>query len=150
MKQVLHHLKKYTLPILACLALLCVQTYCDLSLPEYMSNIVNVGIQQGGIDSIVPERLRAENMEALELFMTADEKETILSYYSQEEINGDQMYVLGNVKTEELTELENTLRNPMAALYLMQNYNSQTEGEASESGNLTDSVLGNETEFTTM
>lgn len=148
MKQVLHHLKKYTLPILACLALLCVQAYCDLSLPEYMSNIVNVGIQQGGIDSIVPERLRAEDMEALELFMTADEKETILSYYSQEEINGDQMYVLGNVKTEELTELENTFRNPMAALYLMQNYNSQTEGEASESGNLTDSVLGNETKFT--
>ena len=148
MKQVLHHLKKYTLPILACLALLCVQAYCDLSLPEYMSNIVNVGIQQGGIDSIVPERLRAEDMEALELFMTADEKETILSYYSEEEINGDQMYVLGNVKTEELEELENTLRNPMAALYLMQNYNSQTEGEASESGNLTDSVLGNETEFT--
>ena len=97
MKQVLHHLKKYTLPILACLALLCVQAYCDLSLPEYMSNIVNVGIQQGGIDSIVSERLRAEDMEALELFMTADEKETILSYYSQEEINGDQMYVLGKL-----------------------------------------------------
>lgn len=148
MKQVLHHLKKYTLPIIACLALLCVQAYCDLSLPEYMSNIVNVGIQQGGIDSIVPERLRADDMESLELFMTADEKENILSYYSQEEINGDQMYVLKDVKTKELEELEEDLKSPMATLYLMQNYSSQTDGEGSESGNLTDSVLGGQNQMT--
>lgn len=148
MKQVLHHLKKYTLPIIACLALLCVQAYCDLSLPEYMSNIVNVGIQQGGIDSIVPERLRADDMESLELFMTADEKENILSYYSQEEINGDQMYVLKDVKTKELEELETDLKSPMATLYLMQNYSSQTDGESSESGNLTDSVLGGQNQMT--
>lgn len=148
MKQVLHHLKKYTLPIIACLALLCVQAYCDLSLPEYMSNIVNVGIQQGGIDSIVPERLRADDMESLELFMTADEKENILSYYSQEEIKGDQMYVLKDVKTEELEELETDLKSPMATLYLMQNYSSQTDGEGSESGNLTDSVLGGQNQMT--
>lgn len=148
MKQVLHHLKKYTLPIIACLALLCVQAYCDLSLPEYMSNIVNVGIQQGGIDSIVPERLRADDMESLELFMTADEKENILSYYSQEEINGDQMYVLKDVKTKELEELEEDLKSPMATLYLMHNYSSQTDGEGSESGNLTDSVLGGQNQMT--
>lgn len=148
MKQVLHHLKKYTLPIIACLALLCVQAYCDLSLPEYMSNIVNVGIQQGGIDSIVPERLKADDMESLELFMTEDEKENILSYYSQEEINGDQMYVLKDVKTKELEELEEDLKSPMATLYLMQNYSSQTDGEGSESGNLTDSVLGGQNQMT--
>ena len=148
MKQVLHHLKKYTLPIFACLALLCVQAYCDLSLPEYMSNIVNVGIQQGGIESIVPERLRADDMEALELFMTPEEKETVLSHYTSEEVYGDPMYVLGDIKTEELKELEESFKSPMATLYLLQNSASQNGENSSESGNLTDSVLGSEHQMT--
>ena len=148
MKQELHHLKKYTLPIFACLALLCVQAYCDLSLPEYMSNIVNVGIQQGGIESIVPERLRADDMEALELFMTPEEKETVLSYYTPEEVYGDPMYVLGDIKTEELKELEESFKSPMATLYLLQNSASQNGENSSESGNLTDSVLGSEHQMT--
>ena len=49
------YLKPFTALILASIVLLFVQAMCDLSLPDYMSNIVNKGIQQGGIESAVPE-----------------------------------------------------------------------------------------------
>ena len=49
MKKLLHYAKPYVLPILICVVLLFVQAACDLNLPNLMSDIVNVGIQQGGI-----------------------------------------------------------------------------------------------------
>lgn len=144
MKHVLKHLKKYTIPILACLMLLCVQAYCDLSLPEYMSNIVNVGIQQGGIESIVPERLRAEDFDSMVLFMTLDEQDAVNSYYTHETINGDDMVVLGDIGDDDLKELEDILRTPMAALYLIQS----AEGTAdSQQGSLYSGVFGSDYQF---
>ena len=55
MKKILQCLKKLTLPILLAVVLLAVQAQCDLALPDYMSDIVNVGIQQGGIENATPE-----------------------------------------------------------------------------------------------
>lgn len=148
MKYVLKHLKKYTVPILACLALLCVQAYCDLSLPEYMSNIVNVGIQQGGIESIVPQRLRAEDMDAMELFMTEEEQEIVEFCYTVENINGDDMYVLGDVTSYELETLETVLKTPMATLYLIQSAGTAgAEDSDSQQGSLYDGVFGGEHQF---
>lgn len=146
MKYVLKHLKKYTIPILACLALLCVQAYCDLSLPEYMSNIVNVGIQQGGIESIVPERLRSEDMKAMALFMTEDETGAVSSCYTEETINGDGMAVLGDVTSGELESLEKVFRIPMATLYLIESGASKTEEGAGsqQEGSIYDGVFGGE------
>ena len=57
----------------ACLvvfALLAVQAYCDLSLPDYTSKIVDAGIQQGGIESTVPDTVRDTTLQALELLMS--------------------------------------------------------------------------------
>ena len=54
MKKILKCLKKLTLPILLAVILLAVQAQCDLALPDYMSDVVNVGIQQGGIENATP------------------------------------------------------------------------------------------------
>ena len=68
MRKLIKYLKKSVLPILAILVLLVVQAFCDLSLPEKISDIVNVGIQQGGIAQIAPMEIRKSQMERLFLF----------------------------------------------------------------------------------
>jgi len=60
MKQIGSLLKKFTFPILCVIALLWIQATCDLSLPDYTANIINVGIQEKGIDSTIPLALRSE------------------------------------------------------------------------------------------
>lgn len=80
MKKILKCLKKLTLPILLAVILLAVQAQCDLALPDYMSDVVNVGIQQGGIENATPEKIREREMEYLLMF--TDEDEAILSAYT--------------------------------------------------------------------
>ena len=53
MSKVLRYLKPFTLSIILVMGLLIVQAFCDLSLPDYTSNIVNVGIQQNGIKNLL-------------------------------------------------------------------------------------------------
>ena len=63
--------------VLIIVALLFLQAYCDLSLPSYTSNIINVGVQQGGIEDSVPDEIRSSSMEQLMLFMDEDDQETV-------------------------------------------------------------------------
>lgn len=81
MLKLLKYLKKSALPILLILGLLVIQAYCDLSLPAYTSDIVNIGIQQGGITEKTPEVVRESTMANILMFATAEEKEQILSAY---------------------------------------------------------------------
>ncbi len=76
------YLKPYTWLLLAAIALLFVQAMADLALPNYMSEIVNVGIQQGGIESAVPSAIRKDQMDKAMFFMSADEKEQVLANYT--------------------------------------------------------------------
>ncbi len=74
-------MKPFLLPLLLAIALLYVQAMSDLALPDYMSNIVNTGIQQSGIDSAVPEAIKASDMSKLTLFMDASGQELVLERY---------------------------------------------------------------------
>jgi len=76
------YLKPYLLLILIAVVLLFVQANADLALPDYMSDIVNYGIQQGGVESAVPVAIRQSEMDRLALFMSAGDKTTVLSYYT--------------------------------------------------------------------
>lgn len=58
-------MKPYAATILMIVVFLVLQAYCDLSLPGYTSDIVNVGIQQGGIDTAIPEQISVEDMDRL-------------------------------------------------------------------------------------
>jgi len=69
MKRLMRYLRPYLGLVLAAIALLYGQANCDLALPDYMSKIVNVGIQQGGVESPVPDAMRATTMVRLALFM---------------------------------------------------------------------------------
>lgn len=76
------YLKPFTALILAAILLLFVQAISDLSLPDYMSDIVNKGIQQGGIVDAVPKAVRESTMNKLTVFMSESEKEVILRSYT--------------------------------------------------------------------
>ncbi len=75
-------LKPYLLLILMAVALLFVQANADLALPDYMSNIVNYGIQQGGIQNAVPIAMRQSEMNRLVIFMSPEDKATVLNNYA--------------------------------------------------------------------
>ena len=81
MKHIFKTLKKYTLPILMVLVLLVIQAMCDLALPDYTSKIVNVGIQQGGIENAVPEVMTEENYNKFMLFVDEDKKNVVKDNY---------------------------------------------------------------------
>ncbi|MGA9397838.1 MAG: ABC transporter ATP-binding protein [Anaerolineaceae bacterium] len=81
MLRLVKYLKPYTLLILIAVALLFVQANADLALPDYMSKIVNNGIQQGGIENAVPEAIRQSKMDRLFLFMSSAEQSVVKADY---------------------------------------------------------------------
>jgi ATP-binding cassette subfamily B multidrug efflux pump len=76
------YLKPFIGLIVAAIVLLFVQAMADLALPDYMSNIVNKGIQQSGIDNAVPKAVRQSEMNKLTLFMNDEEKNDVLNNYT--------------------------------------------------------------------
>lgn len=82
MKHLLKYIKRYLPLILLAIVLLFVQANADLALPDYLSRIVNVGIQQGGIENAVPLAIRQSEMERLTLFMSPADKAAVLGDYT--------------------------------------------------------------------
>jgi len=89
--------------------LLLLQAYCDLSLPDYTSKIVNVGIQQKGVEDGVPDEIREDSMKKLFLFMDEEEQAEIKESYTLE--NG--IYTLNEINTETKEELNSIFGIPM-------------------------------------
>ncbi len=85
MIKLMKYLKKSAGYIVLIVALLFVQAYCDLSLPDFTSKIINVGIQQKGIEDSVPEKLRDSTMQSLKLFMDDAQKDEVVENYTQED-----------------------------------------------------------------
>ena len=88
MIKLMKYLKKSAGYIVIIIALLFLQAYCDLSLPNYTSNIINVGIQQNGIEDSVPEKIRKTSMDSLKLFMDDDDAKTVDKFYEED---GDEL-----------------------------------------------------------
>ena len=81
MNKLIKYLKKSTLPIIFIVALLVGQAICELALPDYTSNIVNVGIQQGGVENAVPKIIRKSELDKTMIFLDSSDKETVLDNY---------------------------------------------------------------------
>lgn len=85
MLNILKYLKKHGGMVVLILALLCVQAYCDLTLPKYTSDIVDVGIQQSGVERVAPQQMRGTTMEALTLFLSDEDEATLRAAYTAAE-----------------------------------------------------------------
>ena len=119
MKKLFQFLKPYVAQVLLILCVLVVQAYCDLSLPTYTSDIVNVGIQQSGIDENVPEYISEEEMNRLTLFMSKDDSEYVKDAYEKSqnsfEFDGEVLALKDSVKAEDkkLEKLADKMELPM-------------------------------------
>jgi ATP-binding cassette subfamily B multidrug efflux pump len=81
MLRLIKYLKPYIFLILITIALLFVQANADLALPDYLSKIVNNGIQQGGVENAVAAAIRQSQMDKLVIFMSAEDKALVLDSY---------------------------------------------------------------------
>ena len=95
--------------ILLIFALLFLQAYCDLSLPSYTSKIVDVGIQQKGIEDGVPDKIRESSLSMLKIFMEEDEREKVNAAYTK---SGD-VYERNKISEEDREELNKIFGVPM-------------------------------------
>ena len=82
MRKIFTYLKPYILWVGVCVALLFGQAMSDLSLPNLMSDIVNVGIQQGGIEESAPIAISEKGMKLMQTFMTDADKQTVVDQYT--------------------------------------------------------------------
>ena len=113
MLKLMKYLKKSAGSIVLIIGLLFLQAYCDLSLPDCTSKIINVGIQQKGIEDGVPEKIRESSLENLQLFMSQEDKTEISNAYKQE----DGIYVLhDDITKEERENLNEIFCKPMLML----------------------------------
>ncbi len=144
MLKVLKYLKKSWVSVVAIILLLCLQAYTDLALPDYTSKIVNVGIQQGGIEDAVPEAIRSSQMENLLVFTNEDGQ--ILNYYTLLErgsmdekeyeeqveeypvLENEAIYVLKeDISEEERNTLSEQMAKPLMMLASLENEETQEQ-----------------------
>ena len=128
MTKIFKQLGRHWAACLAVVALLVVQAYCDLSLPDYTSKIVDTGIQQGGIESPVPDTVRDTTLQALELLMTEDDAALADAAYGDPDADGVRMLN----RDADTAALESAFTTPDIVLYMAAAQNAATAAGTTE------------------
>ena len=115
MSKIFKNIAPYWRSVIIILALLFVQAWCDLSLPSYTSDIIDVGIQNRGVEHVIPEEITEEDYMSAMLFMTEEEKTLWENSYAKEDSN----YVRADLSEEELEGLDEELILPLLMNYQM-------------------------------
>ncbi|WP_331669497.1 ABC transporter ATP-binding protein [Emergencia timonensis] len=113
MKRIFKNLIPYWKTIILIVLLLMVQAYCDLALPQYTSDIIDVGIQNGGVEHITPEKITSKEFKEAQIFMNDDEKELWQSAYAKD---GD-VYHLNITDEKKLDEIDDKLLTSIVLTY---------------------------------
>jgi ATP-binding cassette, subfamily B, multidrug efflux pump len=132
MLRLIKYLKPYAWLVIIDIALLFGQAFADLALPTYLAKIVNVGIQQNGIEYAVPEAIRQSQMEKLFVFMSPADQATVLENYTLVDQNSpdydqyvqtypalenEPVYVLNEVDQATMEELSSIMAEPLLIVY---------------------------------
>lgn len=142
MLKLFRYLKKAYFPVLCIIALLVIQAICELSLPTYTSNIVNIGIQQGGIEDAVPEVMREETFQGLSAVMEQDDAEEMkdaYELYSKKQVQDSdyksykdgRLYVRKNLSSDEREKLDTMMSKAMLTLSSQMAQQMQANPQAS-------------------
>ena len=118
MTKIFKQLARHWAVCLAVFALLFVQAYCDLSLPDYTSKIVDTGIQQGGIESPLPQTVRKSTLDALSLLMNEEDAQKLQSAYQYYLQDDGVLQLRSDLTADERTALEDSITTPDIVLYL--------------------------------
>ena len=136
MLKILKNLKESIILVIAIIILLCVQAAVDLNLPDFTSKIVNIGIQQGGIEYAVPNVIRKTQLDNLLYFTDEDEKITN-SYELMEktdenlevypELKNQELYELKDISNDEKESLEGIMAKPLMIIYQLEDEETQKQ-----------------------
>ena len=126
MSKIFKNMLPYWKGLIIVVALLVVQAWCDLSLPAYTSDIIDVGIQNKGVEHVLPEAVTEDEFTLAQLFMTDEEKK---SWENSYEKDGD-VYRLTVTDKKQLDELDDTLLLPLLMNYQMSSVDEQTFKES--------------------
>ncbi len=124
MKNIFRFMAEAKGAVLAITLLLIVQAWCDLSIPSLTSDLLNVGLQQNGIEDAVPDTIRAERLEMLALFLSEEDTLTLQDAYLAE--NEEGLRTLREMESKEREELNRLLRLPESVIFQME---SSEEGQ---------------------
>ena len=116
MSQIFKNLLPYWKSVIIIVLLLVVQSYCDLSLPQYTSNIIDVGIQNEGLEHIIPEAITKEEYDYVMLFMGEEERDKWEDAFEKKDDN----YVRKDFSEEALDTLDSELLAPILIDYQME------------------------------
>lgn len=130
MRKIAGYLRRFFLPVLGIVALLVIQAVCDLSLPDYTSKIVNVGIQQGGIENPAPEQIRQSEMEKLLLLVPEESRDAVLEKYTLNTEKDPAVYEQKRLSGKEQEDLNGILEKPIFLVYMLES--GQVEGMPGE------------------
>lgn len=136
MGKLFKNLIPYWKSVIIIFCLLIVQAYCDLALPQYTSDIIDVGIINSGTEYILPEAVTAQTYEGIRMIMTEDEREAWIDSFEKQ----GEYYVAKPLSDEELEALDHKLLIPAALAYQMSNYQGEIPADAAQlqSGNVAD------------
>ena len=115
MGKIFKNMLPYRKAVIIIIALLFVQAWCDLSLPSYTSDIIDVGIQNSGVEHIVPEKLTKSEFKAAQFIMTDDEADLWKGLYKAD----GEFYKLKDKSSKELDEADEKLTLPLIMNYQM-------------------------------
>ena len=115
MSKIFKNMLPYWKAVIIIIALLVVQAWCDLSLPSYTSDIIDVGIQNNGVEHVVPEKMTADEFDTAQFIMTDEETNTWKDIYEKK----DDLYVLKELSNKELNDIDDELTLPLIMNYQM-------------------------------
>ena len=118
MTKIFKQLARHWAVCLVVFALLFVQAYCDLALPDYTSKIVDTGIQQGGIESPLPQTVRQSTLDALSLLMNEEDAQKLQNAYQYYLQDDGVLQLRSNLTEDERTALEDAVTTPDIVLYM--------------------------------
>lgn len=113
MKYIFKNLKPYWLSVVILAALLFLQGYCEMSMPQYTQNIIDVGIQNKGLEHILPTEVTEDEYGQAQIFMDDSQQEEWQNAYTE----GGSVYVLNDLGDEELDKLDDDLLTPIVLTY---------------------------------
>lgn len=115
MSKIAKNMLPYWKSVIIILALLVVQAMCDLALPSYTSDIIDVGIQNSGVEHVVPEKITEEELQTAQFIMTDDEADVWKSLYKEK----DGYYELKDLSEDKLNQADEELTVPLIMNYQM-------------------------------
>ena len=118
MTKIFKHLARHWAVCLVVFALLFVQAYCDLALPDYTSKIVDTGIQQGGIESPLPQTVRQSTLDTLSLLMNEEDAQKLQNAYQYYLQDDGVLQLRSDLTEDERTALEDAVTTPDIVLYM--------------------------------